>query len=314
MKRVLTYVPIALIALLTSLVAAQTTWAVALISKATTGTIPCPWAKLLAFPASTRRFVELQKQVKAELHVDQTEGSLERISTPTRPFWIKKAGSDLDGFSLLAYVIAEQQWISEYSQEYSVRRGDVVVDVGAHIGTFGDDALRRGAARVVMVEPDPVNVECIRRNFASEIAAGRVIVIPEGAWSKTDTLKFSIGEANSGTGSFVVMEEGRQNHQDLQVPVRPLDDMLRRAGIDHVDFIKMDIEGAEREALKGAAKTLAASKPRLMMDMYHLKDDAVVLPPLIEGANPGYRSYCSVCSVSRWDGDNRIIPYATFFY
>lgn len=315
MKRILMYAPMVLLVLVLGLFAEQRTWAVALVSKAATTTIPCPWSKLLAFPLSTHRFVALQQQAKAQLHVDQTDSRLgiERIQTPTRPFWIKKAGDSLDGAALLAYVIAEQQWISEYSPEYSVHRGDVVVDVGAHIGTFGDDALRRGAAKVVMVEPDPVNVECIRRNFTPEIAVGKVVVIPEGAWSRPDTLTFSVGAANSGTGSFVVPEEGK-GHQEIRVPVRPLDDMLRQAGIERVNFIKMDIEGAEREALKGAARTLGAWKPRLMLDMYHLKDDDVVLPPIIESENAGYRSYCSVCSVSRWQGDNRIIPYATFFY
>src|SRR5207248_1330379 len=84
----------------------------------------------------------------------------------------------------------------ESEQGRGVRPGDIVVDVGAHIGTFGDDALRRGASRVIMVEPDPLNLECIRRNFRDEIAAGRVVVIPEGAWSKTDSLNFEIGVAN----------------------------------------------------------------------------------------------------------------------
>ena len=81
------------------------------------------------------------------------------FDTATRPFWIKKNGTDLDGEHLLAFVIAEQQWISEAAPDCSVRKTDVVLDIGAYIGTFGDDALRRGATKAIMVEPDPVNVE-----------------------------------------------------------------------------------------------------------------------------------------------------------
>jgi FkbM family methyltransferase len=142
-----------------------------------------------------------------------------------------------------------------------VQSGDVVVDVGAHVGTFGDDALRRGASKVILIEPDPVNVECIRRNFAQEIAGGRVIVVPEGAWSSRSTLKFSTGVSNSGTGSFVVQEEGSKT---LSIPVRPLDDILAGLGIGKIDYIKIDIEGAEREALKGARQTLRRWRPVLM--------------------------------------------------
>src|SRR5438105_3354969 len=84
-------------------------------------------------------------------------------------------------------------------------------------------------------------------------------------WIKVDTLRFSVGVSNSGTGSFVLPEVGRS--QEMQVPVRPLDDILQSIGAAKVDFIKMDIEGAERDALKGAARTLRQFKPRLMMDM-----------------------------------------------
>ena len=64
--------------------------------------------------------------------------------------------------------------------------------------------------------------------------------------------------------------------------------MLRAVGVAKVDFIKMDIEGAERDALKGAAQTLKTYKPRLMLDMYHRPDDAVVLPHgSVAGSRPG---------------------------
>ncbi len=285
-------------------------WGTAILVKASGRKQSCPWAKLLTLPWSVARFEELQRKTLKELTaVREDQLGIQLFNSPTRPFWIKKDGTDLDGKHLLAYIIAEQQWLTEYGQGRGVKAGDIVVDVGAHIGTFGDDALRRGAAKVIMVEPDPVNVECIRRNFQQEIADGRVVLIPEGAWSKADTLNFDIGVANSGTGSLVVKESGARR---IKVPVRPLDDMLRSAGIDHVDFIKMDIEGAEREALKGAAGVLAKWKPRLMMDSYHLPDDDTVLPAAVAGAYPSYRSICAACSSDR-GSTGRIIPYAIFY-
>ena len=87
------------------------------------------------------------------------------FDTATRPSWIKKNGTDLDGEHLLAFVIAEQQWISESSADRGVRKNDVVLDIGAYIGTFGDDASRCGARKVIMVEPNPVKVDCIWRNL-----------------------------------------------------------------------------------------------------------------------------------------------------
>ncbi|MEO7650421.1 MAG: FkbM family methyltransferase, partial [Bryobacteraceae bacterium] len=177
-------------------------------------------------------------------------------------------------------------------------------------GTFDDYALRKGASKVILVEPDNVNVECIRRNFPVEIANGRMLVVPEGAWSKADTMYFGVGVENSGMGSLVVGEAAMKK---IKVPVRPLDEMLRDLDVGKVDFIKVDTEGAEREVLKGAAETLRRDRPLLMLDSYHLPDDAVVLPNVIHGINPAYRATCAACSPSRDKSDKRVVPYVIFF-
>src|SRR5882724_7898304 len=198
-----------------------------MVSKASGGREACPWAKLMTLPWSLARFAELQAKSLKQITARQDDPiGIQLFDSPTRPFWIKKDGTDLDGKHLLAYIIAEQEWITEYAPGRGIKSGDVVVDVGAHIGTFGDDALRRGAAKVIMVEPDPINLECIRRNFQKEIAEGRVIVVPEGAWDETSTMDFDIAVDNSLIGSLVYKPVGAKV---IKVPVRPLDDMLRIA-------------------------------------------------------------------------------------
>ncbi len=76
-----------------------------------------------------------------------------------------------------------------------------------------------------------------------------------------------------------------------------------------VDYIKMDIEGAEREALQGAQQTLRKYKPRLMLDAYHRPDDPAALPALIRQASKEYVAYCGPCELE----GNRLIPHAIFF-
>ena len=56
------------------------------------------------------------------------------------------------------------------------------------MGLYAKTALASGAKLVVAIEPAPENIECLRRNLAQEIAAGRVIVYPKGVWDKDDTL------------------------------------------------------------------------------------------------------------------------------
>ena len=284
-----------------------------MITKITRGA-PCSWANLARMPSDMERLIELQLSYfdKVQLIASDDRLGIAQFSTPTRHFWAKKGGEFKDGRSLLVYVLAENDWIMSRPRAVPVRAGDVVVDVGAHVGTFGDDALRRGASKVVMIEPDPVNVECIRRNFSKEIASGKVTVIPEGAWSSQSVMSFGVGRGNSGTGSLVLKEDGAKT---IDVPVRPIDDMLRQAGVEKVDFFKFDIEGAEREALKGAAVTLARWRPRIMLDAYHRPDDAEVLPAVILSANPGYRYECALCAVHSHSRDvgRAIVPYAIFY-
>ncbi|MEP6963501.1 MAG: FkbM family methyltransferase [Acidobacteriota bacterium] len=285
----------------------------AMVSKATGGDQPCPWPQLAKFPWSVEKFAALQADASTALKVLEEDAALglQRIDAPgKRAFWIKKTGEDRDGLGTLAYILAEQDWIAGADPKHTVQKGDVVVDVGAHIGTFDDDALRRGAAKCILIEPDPVNVEAIRRNFRKEIEEGRIVVVPEGAWSSHSTLEFSTGVGNSGTGSFVLHEAGATK---LLIPVRPIDEILAELGIQHVDFMKFDIEGAEREALKGANLTLKNSKPVLMIDSYHRSDDSVVLPQTIRASQPAYSIHCALCSPDRQGDQTRIVPYAIFF-
>lgn len=291
----------------------QRALAVAVVAKVSGHDEPCPWSRLLRYPLHMKKFGDLQSTQSEHVQFLQKDEALgiEQYQTATRKFWLKSSGRYFRGSNLLAYVLAEQEWLSTIAPDQTVKAGMVVMDVGAHVGTFGDDALRRGAAKVIMVEADPVNAECIRRNFAPEIQQGRVVLIAEGAWSKPDTLEFAMGVANSGTGSFVLSED---ESRKIKIPVNTIDNMLQRIGVSKVDYLKMDIEGAEREALRGAHDILHSSKPVIFLDAYHLRDDSEVLPPLILQANPAYRALCAACTPSRHDNDDRIVPYAIFFY
>jgi FkbM family methyltransferase len=271
----------------------------------------CPWRRVFAMPVDAQRFVEIREAIAKQMSVVASDPSLDiqLVKTADRPFWIRRGGNDMDGKRLLAYLIGEQEWVGQSDPGATVRKGDWVIDVGAHVGVFTDRALRLGAEKVLMVEPDPINVECLKRNFRSEIASGRVVLLAEGAWSSKGSMDLNTGVANSGTGSMMYKEAGSRT---VSVPVRPIDDMVAEQKAPRIDFIKMDIEGAEREALKGAAGTLKRWRPRMALDSYHLPDDAVVLPKVIFAANPEYGTTCGPCELNTNHG-KRISPHVTFY-
>ena len=202
--------------------------------------------------------------------------------TPLGQFW----GTERDGREL-DLLMLEQAAGDIYEQKgVSVRKGDVVIDVGAHLGTFTRIALLRGARQVIAVEPDPVNSACFARTFAAEIKEGRVRLMVAAAWHSPGSLTFEPGGA-SQTGHV----GGAQSTRSVAVRAVTLDEMAGELRLDRVDFIKMDIEGAERHALAGARHLLAVNKPRLAICIYHAADDPEVVPRLVQETNPTYQTF-----------------------
>ena len=189
-----------------------------------------------------------------------------------------------------------------------VKPGDVVLDCGANVGVFTRVALDRGARIVVAIEPAPENLESLRRNFRQEIADGRVIVYPKGVWDKDDVLTLRRDPANTAADSFVILKD--KNESSIQVPLTTIDTLVAELKLDRVDYIKMDIEGAETNALAGARATLAKSHPRISVSSYHLPTDPQRIPEVVRQAWPEVRMEVGPCAETP---DGRVRPDVLYF-
>jgi FkbM family methyltransferase len=283
--------------------------AYALGVKARGGAPDCSWRRAATVFLDGMTMVERRAAIQSKLVKKDQDPRLDlELFQPQgeRAFWIKTKGSAMNGETLLAYLLSEQEWDVALVEKKHVRPGDIVLDCGAHIGTFTNKALERGAAKVVGFEPDPVNAEAFRRNFKKEIAEGRVILIEQGVWDSKGEMTLTIGTTNSGTNSMVL---NLPSHSTIQVGVDTIDAFVNRLNLPRVDFIKMDIEGAERQALKGASGILSKYHPRLMIDSYHRPDDMQVLPQIIHQAWSGYMLMCGGCEVE----EGHMKPHVTFY-
>jgi len=99
-------------------------------------------------------------------------------------------------------------------------------------------------------------------------------------------------KGNSG-GDSVVLEIGPGDTVD--VPLTTIDAIVAELKLPRVDMVKLDIKGAERQALTGAKETLRRSRPRLALASEHLDDDNVELPRLVRSIVPQYSVRCGVC-------------------
>ena len=220
----------------------------------------------------------------------------------------------------LASILAEEDHQIYGSGEWGVQPGDVVLDCGAHIGAYSRRALDAGAKLVVAVEPSPTNRIALERNLAQEIEAGRVIVCDKGVWNEPGTLPFLISAQSSAASSLISKNEADEHsghshgegHSEgtvIDVPLITIDALVAELGLEKVDVIKMDIEGAEQNALRGARSTLQRHRPRLAIASYHVVGDQFRIPEIVLAAHTGYQMRCGPCG----ERDLEILPQTLLF-
>lgn len=233
-----------------------------------------------------------------------SDGEYEQWQTPKGTYWIPK-----ESRYVLPFNLAEQDRRIYGRGPNFVRSGDIVLDCGANIGVFVRESLNAGAKKVVAIEPAPENLECLRRNFTPEIAQGRVVVYPKGVWDKDDFLSLNIDHGNSAADSFVMHPEHSTGTTE-KFPLTTIDKLTGELGLERVDFIKMDIEGAEVRALNGGRATIARYHPRMALSVYHQPDHPVEVPRAVTAAWSGYVMECGPCAIA----DNRIRPDILYFH
>ena len=212
----------------------------------------------------------------------------------------------------VAFLLAEFHSHPYFSHSVHVKPGEVVLDIGANIGLFTRQALEAGAGRVVCFEPVTGIRQALSWNLRAAIAAGKVSLIEKGAWNCADTLVFTVDPKRPARSSCVQRPD-EASAFEMRLAVDRLDDMVRELGLPKIDFIKMDIEGAECSALLGAADTLRRQKPKLAIAVEHTADrleNARSVRESVLRINPKYRWHPGRYSVNR---HLRLVPEILYF-
>jgi FkbM family methyltransferase len=126
-----------------------------------------------------------------------------------------------------------------------VETGDVVIDVGAFIGEFSMRAVKR-ADRLVAVEPDKRNAAALSRNLGS---SDGVDVVNRAVWKESGKLTFNVA-GDPSEGSILSVDDSGVN-DSVSLDAVSIANLADEYGLEHVDFLKLEAEGAEPEALKG---------------------------------------------------------------
>lgn len=176
------------------------------------------------------------------------------------------------------------QYLPNDLSDFSFRwmGGEVIIDCGA----FNGDVTRKLAKRIAKYEkiyafePDKNNVKQLNKRCKHM----KNIEIIEAACSNRNGI-LSFVEMDTSGGSYV---SNNSDEKSKQVKCLTIDTVINDG---RCDFIKMDIEGAEWDALHGARETIVKNKPRLAISIYHSDEDMIRLIEYIHELVPEYRLF-----------------------
>ncbi|GIK28633.1 MAG: hypothetical protein BroJett007_17710 [Chloroflexota bacterium] len=147
--------------------------------------------------------------------------------------------------------------------------GGTVVDLGAHLGAHTTAlSLHVGErGRVFAVEANPHVVERLRQNVASSPHYANIDVIPVGVSDQPGTLPFYYpSDRSEWSKGRLAAHAGEHNWLSVDVEVTTLDALMAARSYPHIDTIKCDVEGFDVAALRGAAETIARSRPAIVFE------------------------------------------------
>jgi FkbM family methyltransferase len=179
----------------------------------------------------------------------------------------------------------------EIIEQFLPKQGDIVVDIGAHIGHYTLIASKRVGTngKVVAIEAHPGNFEMLNRNIKLNQLTN-VIPLNYAAYSKETKIKLYLPGEDSGNTIYntIISDRARNEEKFVEVNANTLDYLLQSKGIkqEEVNWIKIDVEGAEFEVLKGAANILSKSKDiALLIEVHNLTGGKNLYGPIMEFLN-----------------------------
>ena len=185
---------------------------------------------------------------------------------PARGYWIAQYKGErlcvpTPRTAILGHFLGSYERV--YGRYFWIEKDEIVLDVGAYVGSFSIAAARK-AKKVLAIEPNPKNYTCLQANVSK---FANVQTVRKGVWNSKKKLKLYL-DPRYPVAHSVVIPPG---DKFIEIEVDTLDNIASELGFDKPDFIKINIEGAELEALQGAEQVLKSAK-KVVIDAHHVRD------------------------------------------
>ncbi len=155
---------------------------------------------------------------------------------------------------------------------FTPKEGDTVIDIGAHIGRYTIPSSKKvcNTGKVVAIEADPENFELLKRNIALNKLTN-VLPLNYAVFSTRTRMKLYEQSASAKYNSLMLARAAKTKNY-VEVNADTLDNILKLNEVNQVNWIKIDVEGAEFEVLKGSAETLFGEDLSLFVEIHNIED------------------------------------------
>lgn len=173
------------------------------------------------------------------------------------------------------YRSQDRHYFNDISTGHLKKKKIKIIDGGAYTGDSYQEAKEHlNIDTAYLFEPDPKNFARLTQ-FAGEDA----VCYPYALSDRTKTITFSGGVGPSSAAT---------DHGDIKIEASSIDTLFAK---QHIDFVKLDIEGSEADALRGATDLLKRCRPAIAMALYHRPGDMWELPLLVNQLVDDYKFY-----------------------
>jgi FkbM family methyltransferase len=155
---------------------------------------------------------------------------------------------------------------------FTPREGDTVIDIGAHIGRYTITSSKQvgNTGKVVAIEADPDNFQLLKRNIALNNLTN-VLPLNYAVFSTRTRMKLYEQSASAKYNSLILTRAAKTENY-VEVEADTLDSILKLNEVNRVNWIKIDVEGAEFEVLKGSTITLSSDDLSLFIEIHNIED------------------------------------------
>lgn len=214
-----------------------------------------------------------------KIHIEELgdEDQLSRLRIQNFEFYWPK-NQPRKELTALWQEVFNQPLLNPHSYDFpegQIQAGWTVIDAGASEGFFTHFALSR-KARVIAFEPVSVLAESLKRTFQNQ---------------KVTVVRALLGNTNQQSSIKVNSEmlSASSKGEGEECPMVTLDTWVKTNNLDKIDFIKMDIEGGELEAIPGAKEVIRRDKPKMAIAVYHDYENAKILKKILLSFRPDYQ-------------------------